>query len=154
MGTEAERSDHASSKEGLAKALGAAAVIAVMPTIARIAAEAAEAIDRQYMDLVLSHELEVLAGKEFREECKKDPDCWSTWISIWETEEKLNRAIEMEKRRRKQEALNELTEKLRQLGVGFDCDYDTCYIYYKGFWWNIRELPPELWMDMEGGEGR
>jgi len=109
-------------------------------------AYAANVIGEKARDLVLWLDLADIAGGVFATECEKDPACWVTWLEIYLTEYALNKPIEEEEERREREALSDLVEKLKAMDIRFDCDYDDCFIEYKGFRWSIRELPDEVWV--------
>jgi len=58
----------------------------------------------------------------------------------------LNLPIIEEERRREEATMEELKSKLTELGVAFDCDYDTCYIIYKGYKWDIEKQLNREWL--------
>jgi len=140
----------AEAKEEAAKLLQGLANAIAWLAVGNAAALIANKIATHFRDLILLGDLEEIAGEEFAKECKRDPDCWNAWIEISRLEDELNRPIIEEEWRREEATMEELKLKLAELGVAFDCDYDTCYVVYKGYKWDIRDL--HLWAEEEGKE--
>ena len=99
----------------------------------------------------VEEELEGIMGKEWVEVCRKDRDCRLKLMKI--AEESLEcsaRTPEEERKEYRRKILEELRQKLKELGVEFWCKekdlgeigtlYEDCYIEYKGEHFSITEL--------------
>ena len=99
----------------------------------------------------VEEELEGIMGKEWVEACRKDVDCGLKLMKIAEESlEYMARTPEEERKEYRRKILEELRQKLKELGVEFWCEekdlgeigtlYEDCYIEYKGEHFSITEL--------------
>ena len=99
----------------------------------------------------VEEELEEIMGKEWVEACRKDEDCSLKLMKIAEESLKYKtRTPEEEREEYRRKILEELRQKLEEIGVSFYCEekdlgesgtlYEDCYIEYKGEHFSITEL--------------
>jgi len=98
----------------------------------------------------VEEELEEIMGKEWVEACREDKDCYQKLMKI--AEESLEykaRTPEEERKEYRRKILEELRQKLKEIGVEFWCEekdlgelgtlYEDCYIEYKGETFSITK---------------
>ena len=128
----------------LGKMLGAVGGIMVVAAALRGVAVVFEMIK-------VEEELERIMGKEWVDACRKDGDCRLKLMKIAEESLEVKaRTPEEERKEYRRKILEELRQKLKELGVEFWCEekdlgeigtlYEDCYIEYKGEHFSITEL--------------
>jgi len=99
----------------------------------------------------VEEELERIMGKEWVEACRKDGDCRLKLMKIAEESLEVKaRTPEEERKEYRRKILEELKQKLKELGVRFYCEekdlgelgtlYEDCYIEYKEERFSITDL--------------
>ena len=127
------------------------AVVAIANLVAVAASLKVVAIG--FEAFAVEKELEEIMGRDWIEACRKDRDCFLTIAKIAEESLEIKAKAPSEEEERKEyrrKILEELRQKLKELGIEFWCEekdlgeigtlYEDCYIEYKGEHFSITEL--------------